>query len=76
MSFTGKKHTEETKRKIAQSRKNYKGKNHPRYNAVWDDDQRAKYILTMHHRRQEEEKIKMFLIKYDSLYRKFNSVKQ
>jgi len=76
MSFKNKKHTPETKKKISDSRKAFSGKKHPRYGAVWDDDQRAKYILTMHHRRQEEEKIKMFLIKYDSLYRKFNSVKQ
>lgn len=71
MSFTGKKHSEETKRKISESRKKYVGKNHPRYGAEWTDDQRAKYILTMHQIREEDKRIKMFLIKYDSLYRKF-----
>lgn len=71
MSFTGKKHSEETKRKISLSRKKYTGKNHPRYGAEWTEEQRAKYILTMHHIRQEENRIKMFLIKYDSLYRNF-----
>jgi hypothetical protein len=75
MSFKNKKHTPETKKKISDSRKLFTGKKHPRYGAEWNDDQRAKYILTMHHRRQEEKNIKMFLIKYDSLYRKFNSVK-
>jgi len=64
-------HSEETKRKISASRKKYSGKNHPRYGATWNDEQRAKYILTMHHIREEEKKIKMFLIKYDGLYRKF-----
>jgi hypothetical protein len=76
MSFAGKKHTEETKRKIAESRKKYIGKKHPRFGAEWTDEQRAKYILSMHHRREEERNIKMFLIKYDSLFRKFNSTKQ
>jgi hypothetical protein len=76
MSFTGKKHSEETKNKIAASRKKYIGKKHPRFGAEWTDDQRAKYILTMHQRREEEKNIKMFLIKYDGLYRKFNTVKQ
>ena len=76
MSFTGKKHSEETKQKIAASRKKYIGKKHPRFGAEWTDDQRAKYILTMHQRRLEEKNIKMFLIKYDGLYRKFNTVKQ
>ena len=76
MSFTGKKHTEETKQKIAASRKKYIGKKHPRFGAEWTDDQRARYILTMHQRRLEEKNIKMFLIKYDGLYRKFNTVKQ
>lgn len=66
-------HSEETKRKISLSRKKYAGKNHPRFGATWNDDQRAKYILTMHQIREEEKKIKMFLIKYDGLYRKFQS---
>jgi hypothetical protein len=71
MAFTGKKHTEETKRKIAESRKKYIGKKHPRYGAEWTDEQRAKYILTMHQRRLEDNQIKMFLIKYDSQFRRF-----
>ena len=69
--FTGKKHTEESKAKIAASRKKYRGAKHPRYGAEWSDDQRAKFILTCHHRKQEDEKIKMFLIKHNDLYAKF-----
>lgn len=72
MTFIGKKHSEETKKKISASRKKYTGKNHPRYNAEWTDDQRSKYILTMYQRKEEEKKIKLFLIKYDSLYKNFN----
>lgn len=70
--FKGK-HTEETKKKISQSRNKYKGEKHPRFGAEWTDEQRAKYILTMYQRREEEKRIKMFLIRYDSLYRKFKS---
>ena len=73
MSFKGKTHSEETKRKIGQSRKNYVGKNHPRYGAEWSDEQRAKFILTMHNKRLEDQKLKMFLIKYDSQFRKFKN---
>jgi translation initiation factor 2 alpha subunit (eIF-2alpha) len=73
MSFKGKTHSEETKRKIALSRKKYTGKNHPRFGAEWTDEQRAKYILTMHHLKEEDKKVKMFLIKYDSLFRKFKN---
>ena len=73
MAFTGKKHSEETKRKISESRKKYKGKNHPRFGAEWTDEQRAKYILTMHQRRLEDNQVKMFLIKYDSEFRRFKN---
>lgn len=73
--FKGK-HTEETKRKISESRKKYKGKDHPRYGSEWTDEQRAKYVITMHQRRLEENRIKMFLIKYDALYRKFQQENQ
>jgi hypothetical protein len=69
-------HSQETKIKISQSRKKYSGKNHPRYGATWNDDQRAKYILTMHDLREQDKKIKMFLIKYDALYRKFKADKE
>lgn len=69
--FTGKKHTEESKRRISESRKKYKGKNHPRFGAEWTDDQRAKFILTCHQRKQEEKQVKMFLIKHNELYEKF-----
>jgi hypothetical protein len=69
-------HSQETKIKISQSRKKYSGKNHPRYGATWNDDQRAKYILTMHDLREQDKKIKMFLIKYDGLYRKFKADKE
>ena len=68
MAFTGRKHSEESKAKIAASRKKYKGKNHPRFGAEWTDEQRAKFILTCHQRKQKEEKIKMFLMKYPDLY--------
>ena len=71
MSFKGKSHSEETKKKIAESRKKYVGKKHPRYGAEWSDDQRAKYILTMHQKRLEEQQVKSFLIKYDSQFRRF-----
>lgn len=71
MSFKGKRHSDETKKKIAESRKKYKGRNHPRFGAEWSDDQRAKFILTMHNKRLEDQKLKMFLIKYDSQFRKF-----
>lgn len=71
MSFTGKKHSEKTKKKISESRKKYKGENHPRFGANWTDEQRAKYILTTFQRREEEKKIKMFLVKYDNLYKNF-----
>ncbi len=66
-----KKHTDESKKKISESRQKYTGEKHPRYGSEWTDEQRAKYILTMYQRREEEKRIKMFLIKYDSLYRKF-----
>jgi hypothetical protein len=69
--FTGKKHTEESKRRISESRKKYKGKNHPRFGAEWTDEQRAKFILTCHQRKQEEKQVKMFLIKHNELYEKF-----
>ena len=69
--FTGKKHTEESKAKIAASRKKYRGKLHPRFGAEWTDEQRAKFILTCHQRKQEEKQIKMFLIKHNELYEKF-----
>jgi hypothetical protein len=69
--FTGKKHSEEAKRKISESRKKYKGKNHPRFGASWDDEQRAKFILTCHQRKQEEKQVQMFLIKHNELYEKF-----
>jgi hypothetical protein len=75
MSFTNKKHTDATKKKISDSRKNYKGKDHPRYGAEWSDEQRAKFILSTFQRREEEKRIKMFLIRYDNLYKNFNSVK-
>lgn len=68
--FKGK-HTEETKRKISESRKKYRGEKHPRFGSEWTDEQRAKYILTMHEKRREEQRIKMFIIKYDSLFKKF-----
>jgi len=71
MAFTGKRHTEETKKKIAESRKKYIGKKHPRYGAEWTDEQRAKYLLTMHQRKLEDNQVKMFLIKYDSQFRRF-----
>ena len=74
--FTGKKHTEETKAKIAASRKKYKGKNHPRFGASWDDDQRAKFILTCHQRKQEEKQVRMFLIKHHALFTKFQQQQQ
>jgi hypothetical protein len=69
--FTGKKHTEESKRRISESRKKYKGKNHPRFGAEWTDEQRAKFILTCHQRKQEERQVRMFLIKHNELYEKF-----
>lgn len=71
MAFTGLKHTEETKKKIAESRKKYVGKNHPRYGAEWTSEQRVKYMLTLQARRQEEENIKMFLLKYHQQYLDF-----
>ena len=70
MAFTGR-HTEETKKKISESRKKYKGKKHPRYGATWTDEQKAKFILSMHQRAVEEKRIKMFLIKHNELYTKF-----
>ena len=73
MSFKGKSHSEETKKKIAASRKKYVGKNHPRFGAEWTDEQRAKYILTMHQKQLEEKQLKMFLIKYDSQFRNFKN---
>jgi hypothetical protein len=73
MSFKGKTHSEETKKKIAESRKKYVGKKHPRYGAEWTDEQRAKFILTMHNKRLEDQKLKMFLIKYDSQFRRFKN---
>jgi hypothetical protein len=69
--FTGKKHTEESKLKISQSRKKYRGKNHPRFGAEWTSDQRAKFILTCHQRKIEEKQVKMFLITHNALYEKF-----
>jgi hypothetical protein len=75
MSFTGKKHSDKTKKKISDSRKAYTGKDHPRYGAEWSDEQRAKFILSTFQRREEEKRIKMFLIRYDNLYKNFNSVK-
>ena len=71
MSFAGKKHSQETKDRIAASRKKYVGKKHPRYGAEWSDDQRAKYTLTMHQKKFEEQQIKSFLIKHDSEFRRF-----
>lgn len=70
MAFHGK-HSEETKKKISESRKKYKGKKHPRYGATWTDEQKAKFILSMHQRAVEEKQIKMFLIKHNELYTKF-----
>jgi hypothetical protein len=69
--FTGKKHTEESKRRISESRKKYRGKHHPRFGAEWTDEQRAKFILTCHQRKQEEKQVRMFLIKHNELYEKF-----
>ena len=71
MSFTGKKHSDKTKKKISESRKKYRGEKHPRFGASWDDEQRAKFILSMHQRAVEEKQIKMFLIKHNELYTKF-----
>jgi hypothetical protein len=71
MSFKGKQHSEKTKKKISDSRKKYSGENHPRFGANWTDEQRAKYILTTFQRREEEKRIKMFLVKYDNLYKNF-----
>ena len=71
MSFTGKKHSEKTKKKISESRKKYRGENHPRFGAEWTDEQRAKFILSAHQRKLEEKQIKMFLIKHNELYTKF-----
>lgn len=77
--FTGKKHSEDTKKKIAESRKKYVGKKHPRYGAEWTDEQRVKYMLTVQQKRQEEENLKLFLLKYQSEYlnfqKKLNKVK-
>jgi hypothetical protein len=71
MSFKGKQHSEKTKKKISDSRKKYRGEKHPRFGANWTDEQRAKYILTTFQRREEEKRIKMFLVKYDNLYKNF-----
>lgn len=69
--FKGKKHTDETKLKIAESRKKYIGKKHPRYGAEWTDDQRVKYMMTLQQRKTEEENVKLFLLKYQEQYLQF-----
>jgi hypothetical protein len=71
MSFKNKKHSEATKKKISESRKKYRGAKHPRFGAEWTDEQRAKFILSMHQRALEEKRVKMFLIKHNELYTKF-----
>lgn len=71
MSFTGKKHTEETKRKIAKSRKKYVGKNHPRTGSSWTEEQRVKYMLTMEKLKQEEQNIKLFLLTHQKQFLDF-----
>lgn len=71
MSFLGKKHSNETKAKIAASRRKYRGKKHPRFGATWTDEQRAKFILSVHQNKMEEKQIKMFLIKHNELFTKF-----
>lgn len=69
--FTNHRHSEETKKKIAASRKKYAGKNHPRFGAEWSDEQRVKYMLTLQLRKQEEENVKLFLLKYQQQYLAF-----
>ena len=68
MSFIGKTHTDETKRKISKSRIKYTGKNHPRAGACWTDEQRVKYMLTMEHRKHEDQTMKLFLLKHHQQY--------
>jgi hypothetical protein len=73
MGFKGRTHSEAAKKKISDSRKNYKGENHPRFGSEWTDEQRAKFILTSHQRQLEEKQMKMFIIKYDSEFKKFQA---
>lgn len=66
MSFTGRKHSPETKARIAASMKQYKGTSHPKYGTEWSAEQRDKYNDTIMNKQLASEAFTHFLVAYQA----------